>query len=78
MKTHDERDEPQYSKLSPVYDKVFPDGRGFAGFTIFFQDGEFENYIRFFSQNTHAEVLVAVKDEYRQWAATHHNIKSEE
>ncbi len=59
------------ARLSPVYEKVIlADGRGFAGFTVLYKDGEFENYVLFFNQNTQAEIVAAVKARHLQWSAS--------
>jgi len=78
MKKHQEDQIPEFAKLSPVYEKVMQEGRGFAGFTILYKNGEFENFVRFFSSNTHDEVLEAVKTRYQIWTASIHTNNLEE
>mgnify|MGYP001216186314 CR=1 FL=1 len=48
-------------RISPVYEKELqPNGHGFIGFTIFYSDSDFSNYIRFFERDTHQQIIEQV------------------
>lgn len=48
-------------RISPVYEKELqPNGHGFIGFTIFYSESDFSNYIRFFERDTHQQIAEQV------------------